>query len=162
MIDSQPCPVVYSGSPLAYSFAEANQDKYVFIIEAEINKPVHYTPIQLIQGKPLIRKRFDDIQQAVDWLIQNPDVWVELTIVSENYLTAIDRKLLYDSHKGIVTLIPEISSSKKEDNNENSAIDLSKNMDELFIDFFKNKKGGQAPNERLLSLYKEIIAEDEQ
>ena len=35
-------------------------------------------------------------------------------------------------------------------------------MDELFIDFFKNKKGGQAPNERLLSLYKEIIAEDEQ
>jgi exonuclease SbcD len=29
-----PCPVYYSGSPLSYSFGEANQKKYVLLVDA--------------------------------------------------------------------------------------------------------------------------------
>ena len=39
-IGGGPCPVVYSSSPLAYSFAEADQQKYVMLIDAEPGKTV--------------------------------------------------------------------------------------------------------------------------
>ena len=34
-VDSEPGSVYYSGSPLSYSFAEANQKKYVLLIDAK-------------------------------------------------------------------------------------------------------------------------------
>ena len=41
-VDKVPAPSVYSSSPLAYSFSEANQNKYVILIEAEAGKLVGY------------------------------------------------------------------------------------------------------------------------
>ena len=38
-------PVMYSSSPLSYSFSEAGQDKKVVLIEAEPNESVKYTAI---------------------------------------------------------------------------------------------------------------------
>ena len=55
-----------------------------------------------------MRKRFEEIDTAVSWLSQNPDVFVELTLVSDTYLSAGDRKRLFDTHHGIVNIIPEI------------------------------------------------------
>ena len=42
-----PCPVVYSSSPLAYSFAEADQQKYIVLIDATPKKAVTVTPVPL-------------------------------------------------------------------------------------------------------------------
>src|SRR5690606_13326483 len=53
VIDSSPCPVVYSSSPLSYSFAEAGQEKHVVIIDAEPAKKISYTAVALTKGKPL-------------------------------------------------------------------------------------------------------------
>jgi exonuclease SbcD len=159
-IEKEPCSILYSGSPLAYSFSEANQDKYVILIDANPGKPVNISEILLKKGKSLIRKRFDDIDEAVTWLNNHPEVYVELTIVSDTFLTSEERKRLNEAHDGIVTLIPEVVHNKSIDNESDLQIDLNKNMDELFIDFFHNKKG-QNPNERIMNLFKEILSEEE-
>ena len=60
-IDTQPCPGVYSGSPLSYSFAEADQKKYVIVIEAEPGKTPIVSSLELTRAKRLLRKRAEGI-----------------------------------------------------------------------------------------------------
>ncbi len=50
-MDNSPCPVVYPGSPLSYSFSEAGQDKYVIIIDAEPGTEVKTRELKLKSGK---------------------------------------------------------------------------------------------------------------
>lgn len=157
-IDSYPCPIVYSSSPLSYSFSEAGQQKYVVVFDAEPGKAITYNKIPLKEGKVLYRKRFDNVQSAIEWLNSNPDTLVELTLVSDDYLKAEDRKAIYQSHDGIVMLIPEVRA-RGEESADKPSIDLSQHMDELFVQYFKSKNGGQEPNEDLINLFKEIKAE---
>ncbi len=159
-VTTKPCPVVYSGSPIAYSFSEVNQDKFVTILELNPGKKAASREILLSSGKKLLRERFDDIDKAVEWLNDNPDVFVELTIVSDRYLASTDRKRLLDAHAGIVSIIPESRNLGEEGTGETIGIDLSKGMEELFIDYFKYKKA-QDPDERILNLFREVISEEE-
>jgi exonuclease SbcD len=153
-------PAVYTGSPLAYSFAEANQQKYISLIDAEPGKPVNTTRIELKSGRRLLRKRFEDIDQAVKWLSENQNVYVELTLVSDTYLKTEDRKRIYSAHDGIVTIIPEVNNQQSSEMEAGPAIDLGKEMPELFEDFFSHAKG-QQPNERIKELFIEIIGVDQ-
>ncbi len=157
-IDKQPCSVVYSGSPLGYSFGEANQDKYVMLVEAQPGETASVREILLQSGRRLVRKRFDDIEVATLWLTANPNIFVELTMVSETFLSAADRKQLYDAHDGIVTLIPEMANKTSAEESDIPSIDLSKNMDELFKDFFRARKG-QEPNDRMMAIFREMMGE---
>ncbi|WP_312076657.1 exonuclease subunit SbcD [Chryseobacterium sp.] len=157
-IGSEEKPVVYSSSPLCYSFSEAGQTKYVAIIEAEPNQPVSYEKIALKNGKALVRKTFQSVENAVEWLIENQNTLVELTLESETYLKAEDRKLLYQSHQGIVYLIPKV---KNDEANEThlSEINLNQDIQTLFKDYFKSKNAGQEANEDLINLFNEIVSE---
>ncbi len=150
-------PVIYSSSPIAYSFGEAEQDKYVVIIEVEPGKKAEYSTINLHEGKRLLRRRFEDIDKALIWLNDNQSSLVELTIVADNYLQAKDRKRLYDVHSGIINIIPEIKSINKEVDSKSSNIDLEQNIEELFEQYFKHKKA-QEPNDDIMQLLKEILA----
>ncbi|WP_262151155.1 metallophosphoesterase family protein [Chryseobacterium foetidum] len=151
-------PVVYSSSPLCYSFSEAGQKKYVSIIEAEPNQSVSFEKIALENGKPLVRKTFDSVEKTIEWLQENPNALVELTLESETFLKAEERKLIYQSHGGIVHLIPKV---KNQDFNENqlSEINLNQDIQALFKDYFKSKNGGQEANEDLIHLFNEIVSE---
>ncbi|WP_312088845.1 exonuclease subunit SbcD [Chryseobacterium sp.] len=148
-------PVIYSSSPLCYSFSEAGQTKYVTIIEAEPNKEVSYEKIALKNGKKLIRKTFNSVENSVEWLIENPNCLIELTLESDTFLKAEERKLIYQSHNGIVHLIPKVKNQDFIDD-EVKEINLSQDPLPLFIDYFKSKNNGQAPNEDLINLFKEI------
>ncbi|HLV32088.1 MAG TPA: exonuclease subunit SbcD [Chitinispirillaceae bacterium] len=160
-IDNKPCPVYYSGSPLSYSFAEANQKKYVLLIDAEPNKSVTVKPIELTSGKPLLRKRAEGIDDAVKWLEKNQEALVELTLVTDTFLTALERKKLHAAHDGIVTIIPEVKNSLDLIGHHHKKIDLSRSMEDLFRDYFVHEKN-QEPNEDLLKLFTELLAEEEQ
>lgn len=150
-------PVIYSSSPLCYSFSEAGQTKYVSIINAEPNQQVSFEKIALQNGKKLVRKTFDSIEYTVKWLNENPDTWVELTLESETFLTADERKRLYQSHNGIVYLIPKIKNQETNENNL-SEINLNQDIQALFKDYFKSKNGGQEANEELINLFNEIAS----
>lgn len=148
-------PVIYSSSPLCYSFAEAGQTKYVVIIQSKPGLPVEIDSIPLEQGRMLARKRFIELDEAIAWLQANPDKLVEITLRSNEYLTSADKKRLNDAHNGIVTIIPEILSDDESDHQDRRKIRLDKSMVELFTDFFKDRYG-QDPSDDLIELFKEI------
>ena len=155
-IGTEEKPVVYSSSPLCYSFSEAGQTKYVSVIEAEPNKTISYHKIELKHGKPLIRKTFDDINLAVEWLNENQNALVELTLESDSFLKADERKLIYQSHNGIIHLIPKVKNQEVE-TVEYKFADQTKDMKELFADYFKSKNGNQEPNDEIKDLFNEIL-----
>ena len=154
-IDNMPCPIVYSGSPLGYSFAEEDQQKYVVIVDVEPQKKATYIRVPLTAGKRLLRQKFEDVDGAMNWLSENQNALVEVTIVSDTSLKGEDKRRMYQAHEGIVHIIPSVTKQ-----HENAAIqvDLSKSFEDIFIDYFKHKKRGQVPNERILQLFKEVLS----
>ncbi|MDO8951682.1 MAG: exonuclease SbcCD subunit D [Draconibacterium sp.] len=160
-VDSEPCPVFYSGSPLSYSFAEANQKKYVLMIDLEPGETASVREIELARGKKLMRKRAEGLEEALQWLAENKDALVELTLVTETFLTALERRQLNAAHPGIVSIIPEVTNAANLTGSRQKQIDLSRSMEELFRDYFKHEKG-QEPGVELMNLFTEILAENEQ
>ncbi len=156
VIDSRPCPIVYSGSPLAYSFAEENQDKYVMLLFAQPSQPIDFHRVKLKTPKKLLRERFESIEAAVEWLNEHQEDLVEITIVSDSYIKTEDRRRLQEAHKGIINIKPEIKNAQSDDE-KSTKVDLDKPINDLFIDYFKYKKG-QAPNEELLNIFKELLS----
>jgi exonuclease SbcD len=160
-VDSVPCPVYYGGSPLSYSFAEANQKKYVMLIDAVPGKDVQVREVELTKGKKLLRKRAEGMEDALQWLSENPDCLAELTMVTDTYLSAQERKQLSSAHNGIVTIIPEVKNAAGLSSGSKKSIDLTRSMEELFTDYFRHAKG-QEPNEELMALFTELLALDEE
>lgn len=154
-VASEEKPVVYSGSPLAYSFSEAGQQKYVSIIDVEPNKIAQLERIPLKSGKQLVCKRFDNIDLAVEWLNQNQYTLVELTLESDDYLKSEDLKRLRNAHHEIVHIIPIVRNDNILNSNTKQ-INLNQDITALFSDYFKYAKG-QAPNEEIIELFKEVI-----
>ncbi|WP_313376598.1 exonuclease subunit SbcD [Chishuiella sp.] len=157
-IGTEEKPVIYSSSPLCYSFSEAGQTKYVTIVDLEPNKEANYKKIALENGKPLIRKTFDNIDNAVAWLNENKNALVELTLESESFLTADERKLIYQTHQGIIHLIPKVKNTGIVASNS-TEINLDQNIHDLFQDYFKSKNANQEPNDDLKNLFNEILNE---
>jgi exonuclease SbcD len=158
VVDKNPAPAIYSSSPLAYSFSEANQTKYVVLIEAEAGKLVSYRPIELTKGKKLRRKSFHSIDDAIVWLGEHSDDLIELTIISDNYLEAVDKKRLTEAHSGIIQIIPQIKRSEVAE--ATSEIDLSLSIEKLFGEYFKTKNKGQEPSEGLMEVFREVLGTD--
>jgi DNA repair protein SbcD/Mre11 len=160
IVENDTCPIVYSGSPLSYSFGETDQKKYVIIVDSVPGKKVVLKNVELTKAKKLLRKRAEGLDDAIDWLENNKEALVELTMVTDTYLTAEERKILSNAHNGIVNIIPEVKNKDNMLSNSKSAIDLSKGIEELFVDYFKHEKG-QEPDKRILDLFKEVLSEDE-
>ena len=154
-VSATPCPVCYSSSPLAYSFAEAEQQKQVVLVEVEAGGEALVRPVALRAGRRLCRPRFTEIDAAIRWLEANPDTFVELTLVSDSYLESKQKRALYAAHDGIVSIIPDIATSGG-GSSEPPGIDLSKDLRSLFVDYFRAKKG-QAPSDELRLLFDEIL-----
>ena len=91
-VDMEPCPAVYSGSPLSYSFSEAEQDKYVTLVDLEPGGPARVTKRRLVSGRPLVRRRFEGVETALQWLTEHPDTWVELTVATLPRMLSSRRK----------------------------------------------------------------------
>ncbi|MEN7548561.1 exonuclease subunit SbcD [Rapidithrix thailandica] len=147
-------PVVYSGSLLEYSFSEAHQQKFVMLLDAVPGEEVQVTPLKITSGKKLYRKRFESPGEALEWLEQNQDCFVELTLVSDDYLSAQLKKELFNVHSGIVTLIPEVKRDRLEREGVEH-IDPSRDVELLFKQYFQHKKG-QEVNEELLELFRQV------
>ena len=154
-IGTEDKPVVYASSPLCYSFSEAGQTKYVSIIDAQPKQKVSFERIALQNGKSLARKTFNNVETAVEWLTENQNSLVELTLESETFLTAEERKRIYQTHHGIVHLIPKIRNQEFNEN-ELRTVNLNQDIQSLFKDYFKSKNNGQEANEDLMNLFNEI------
>ena len=159
-VEKGPSPVCYSGSPLSYSFAEAGQQKQLLMIDLEPGVAAVVRELPLTRSKMLLRKRAEGIDEALQWLSENRDALVELTIVTDSFLTAMERRALMAAHPGIVSIIPEVTDAEKLTESGQKQIDLTKGMEALFRDYFRHEKG-QEPNDEIMQLFHEILAEEE-
>lgn len=146
--------VFYSGSPLAYSFAEAEQTKFVQIVNIQPNEKAVVKLIPLQSGKMLLRRHFNGVDEALEWLADNPNTLVELTIRTTQFLSAKDRKALLNAHAGIVSIIPELSNETNTEEQKRN-IDLTQNIETLFRQYFQHKKGQEISDE-LMQIFKEL------
>lgn len=152
-------PIVYSSSPLAYSFSEADQQKQVVIIEAFPGQKANYKTVGLEKGRPLCRKTFENLPGALQWLEESPYCFVEITYITEHSIDAATRKAIMKAHDGIVNLIPQIKNPQGQESLSLKAEDLEKDMVSLFRMYFKSERG-QEPNDELLGIFKEVISEE--
>ncbi len=153
-----PCPVVYPSSILGYSFSEAGQQKYVVIGEVKPGKPVTFDRKPLTAGFPLVRKTFDQVDAAVEWLNQNQECFVELTIRTDSYIDGQDRRRMVLAHPRILGPIPEFTGEHP-GATEGAGIDLNKSREELFKSYFKDREGVD-PSQEIINLLKEIMGEE--
>lgn len=160
-VDDFPSPIYYSGSPISYSFSEANQKKFVLMVDVAPSETAKVSEFQLSTVRPLLRKRAYGVDDAIAWLSNNSNALVELTLVTDTYITAKDRRRLNAAHNGIVTIIPEILNPDLFAESNKKQIDLNQSMESLFNDYFTHIKG-QLPNEDIMNLFKEILAEEDE
>lgn len=156
-----PCPVVYSGSPLEYSFAEAGQEKSVVLLEAEPGAAVAYRKVPLHAGRELARERFFSVQEAVEWLEAHQEVFVELTLETESYISSAGRKALGAAHSRIIGPIPVIRDEGLLAGQKNREVNLNQSREALFKDYFR-ERFGQEVNEELVHLFREITGLEEE
>jgi exonuclease SbcD len=136
---------VYSSSPLSYSFRK--RDRKVVLIEAKPNEAVKYTGIPLQSGRTLHRKRFETIDNAVEWLLENP-LFGRIDFSKRYFFATQDLKRIHESHDGIIYIIPIVT---KDGNAEQQTpkVNLDQDIQGLFTDYFISKHK-QEPNDELL------------
>lgn len=159
-IKSAPCPAYYAGSPLAYSFSEADYAKAVFIVDAVPGREAEVKPIYLNSGKPLKRWCADrGIGQALEWCEQGRDTnaWIDLEIVTDRVLTADEHKAIRSLHPGIINIRPRIVAEETEQ--PNVAGREGRKIDELFRDYYKYRTGAEIPDE-MMQAFIEIINDE--
>ncbi len=159
IVDQQPCPIVYSSSVLAYSFAEANQTKYVALIDAAPGVPSKVDFLPLTKGKKLAKATFQDIDDAIKWLKAHESDLVEVTIQTKDFLTVELKKTLNEVHPNIIRIIPELLLEGEIPKSKTLA---SETMEDLFTQYFQKAKGGLAPSQELLDIFKEILQAEAQ
>lgn len=161
-IKHAPCPAFYSGSPLAYSFSEADYSKAVYIIEALPGQEAEIKPVYLDCGKPLRRWTAQNgIEEALQWCEEGRDqnAWIDLEIVTDRILTSDEQKKLRSKHAGIINIRPRLKSEEQE---TLSAPDREgRKIDELFRDYFKYRTGLEI-SEELMGVFLEVINDEEE
>ncbi len=155
-----PCPVFYSGSPLAYSFSEAEHSKAVYIIDAVPGEKAVITPVYLDCGKPLRRWVAEEgIAQAIQWCEEGRDknAWVDLEIITDRIFTTEEQRTLRMLHPGIINIRPRLKQEEGETISPETR--EGKKMDELFRDFYRYRMGADIPDE-LMEVFIEIMNEN--
>ncbi|NLO39738.1 MAG: exonuclease SbcCD subunit D [Ruminiclostridium sp.] len=155
-----PCPVFYSGSPLAYSFSEAEHSKAVYIVDAVPGEKAVITPVYLDCGKPLRRWVAEEgIAQAIQWCEEGRDknAWVDLEIITDRIFTTEEQRTLRMLHPGIINIRPRLKQEEGETISPETR--EGKKMDELFRDFYRYRMGADIPDE-LMEVFIEIMNEN--
>ncbi len=71
--------VRYSGSPLAYSFSEAGQEKGMWLVDLDESLRTEFVPAPVPRRVATLRGRIDDLL-ADDGLADHEDAWLQVTL----------------------------------------------------------------------------------
>ncbi len=151
----------YSGSPLAYSFSEANQAKSVTIIDVEPDGLAHLSEIPIQSGKPLVRWVADKgIDQVYTWLEEGRDAnaWIDLEIHLNDTLSIEEIHRLRSQRDGFIHIRPVFNKEKQ----QNEASYSSLPIEELFKRFYERQTDGAEPDEELVQLFLELSQSDDE
>jgi exonuclease SbcD len=156
-VENASCPAFYSGSPLAYSFSEADYCKALYIVDAVPGSKAVVNELYLDCGKPLRKwKAVNGIAQAIKWCEEGRDAnaWIDLEVFTDRVLTMEEQKKLRGLNPGIINIRPVIKSELMEFSDYENRED--KKIDELFRDYYKYKKGVEI-SEELMGTFLDIL-----
>lgn len=90
------------------------------------------------------------------WLKENQNCLAEITIFTDRYLQGSELREIRDSHSGILSVRPILSEASEE--HIHSHIDMSKSVEELFIQFHTFRTSGLSPSSELMDIFREAAA----
>ena len=149
----------YSGAPLHYSKKEVNYKNKCYIADIKPSEPASITEIPVKIYKPIEVWKFDDIESAIDYCTENKDklCWTYLEIKTDRYIREDEIKKMRENKADIIEILPVIENDKQVIDTERMQ---DKKTDELFKDFYF-KQRGTLPQEDIMKLLMEILAEEE-
>jgi len=159
-LTGDPVPVVYSGSPAAYSLNEQSEGKSVVLAEIRPGGKAAFRFQKLETPWPLHRKTFTSASDAVGWLAENQKGYVEITMRTEEYLKGSEKQQLLQSHPRILAVIPELTGPGSEPE-KTVRSHAGRSVKDLFAEYFRYNRQNQEPSEELMTLLDEILAEEE-
>ncbi|WP_433946084.1 exonuclease SbcCD subunit D [Paenibacillus sp. SN-8-1] len=151
----------YSGSPLAYSFSEAGQAKSVMLIDVEPGGIPVSEEIYLRSGRPLVRWTCTGgLEEVHRWLDdgRDADAFIDLEIRLTEAMSLGDIQSLRKSREGIIHIRPVYPGRELE---QTAAGRSQMPVHELFRKFYQRQSGGAEPEEELVDLFMQLVAEDE-
>lgn len=158
-VKNAPCPAYYSGSPLAYSFSEADYSKALYIVEAQPGRETKVKELYLSCGKPLKRwQAKNGIEEAVKWCEDGKDLnaWIDLEVYTDRPIMVEEQKRLRELNPGIINIRPRIINETEEILDFKSR--ETRKIDELFKDYYKYKMGMEISDE-LMGAFLDVLNE---
>lgn len=151
----------YAGSPLKYSFSEANQEKSVTIITLKEKGDITVTKESLkpVHDMRKIRGTMEQILQAASGTCDMDYIQVSLTDEDELYNPM---EMLRSVYPNVMELILTKNLVREEQQNEKRQADRSRTPIQMFEDFYREVRGDEmdeARKELILEIMKE--AEEE-
>lgn len=147
----------YSGSPLAYSFSEDEQQKYFLIADIEPEKEPIIKKVSIQSGIAIKNLTAESVEEALKVLSENQDYWVQLRLITDKAISYEQSSQLHSAHGRLLQIIPEIKSESIAGRQRSKILELQDNPVELFGEFYKSTHGGQEPDEALTELFREVM-----
>lgn len=160
---SAACPCRYAGSPLAYSFSEADQQKSVTLVEINWDKDgknVAWQALPLSSGRPLSRWRCSSYAEALD-RAGDPgqrEMWVQLTLELPQPLSGEELDALYAAHPYLIAVNPVYPDIRREQQQAEESASLT--VLERFAAFARDNEGVE-PDEELLAAFTSLLQDRE-
>jgi len=146
-------PAYYSGSPLAYSFSEANQNKAVYLVDVEPGQEAQVRAIPLTAGIPLQRwvcpGGLEEAWQRIE-AAQGEPAWVDLEVHGTEWLSAEQVAKLRDAWPWLVNVRTVLPSQAELERVERLS---SLSLPEIFDRFYQQRRDGATPPPQLVELF---------
>ncbi len=146
----------YSGSPLQYSFDEANTRKCVLLFETHGTEVSPPEEIPLTRGKKLVRLEANSLADAILVLGKNLGSYVELTLHLASPLTAAENEQLRAANEGLVSLKIVFNTETQAELVRRSELDAG----DLFTQYYRSRYP-EDPAPELKALFLELLGADE-
>lgn len=152
---------VYAGSPIAYSFSEAGQEKRAVLISVSPGQPLQLKSLPLSSGRPLeiwpIKSIEEAMALATEAELRNPIVEVRADLGRR--LHPADGDVLFNLGRGSTPFMPGVTVVAVRDLHDPSRHELAASsagelpelrVEELFCELW-TRKHGAAPDEETLA-----------
>ena len=143
----------YSGSPLQYSFDEANGEKGVKIFDLTEKGVENLRDVFLMSGRKLVRLEADSPARAEELLSLYPESLAEVRLHLTSPLTSAESASL-SAHENLVSLIAEVREEGTLEFHSRKGFSDSK----LFEEFYRAQYD-EAPQDELKALFLSVLGE---
>lgn len=151
----------YAGSPIHYNKKEINFKKKCFIVELKAGGQCNVKEVELKVYKPIEIWKCNSIEEAIERCIENKEknCWVYLEITTDRYIREDEIKLMKNSKKNILEIIPKILDENSDELDINSFSE--KSFEDIFKEFYFKERKVQ-PQQEIVDLLLSIIREGEE